>query len=321
MESVVRLQDRLVVGVSREEGADGTRISFTYTDKSPRTAAGWVNALANSFADGYRQEWRVRAEQAYRDAEEAAGRAAEELREATSRLNAAGGPRLQESHRAAAKPAAASADASLVDNPAWLDLQRQLADLRQRRARLLVNRTPIHPEVQQTEIRIADLQRQLEATERFVPAAARTTASLPASNAQHAAPQAEAAESLNRLAKAAQRASRASRDAAQARRQAEITRRQDLQIDLEFAQAEPFSSSPAAHLRMVAAAIVAGLTTTIGFGMIAVGAAIEPTVNSLADVRAWATVPIVGVIPRSRRSGEKRLAPAGLLRRSGSAPA
>ena len=228
MESVVRLQDRLVVGVSREEGTDGTRISFTYTDKSPRTAVGWVNALANSFADGYRQEWRGRVEQAYRDAEEAAGRAAEELREATSRLNAAGGPQLQESHRAAAKPTTAP---PLVGNPNWLDLQRQLAELRQRRTRLLVNRTPIHPEVQQTEFRIADLQRQLEATERFAPASSRTTASLPASNAQHATPQAEAAESLNRLAKAAQRASRANRDAAHARRQAEITRRQDLQID------------------------------------------------------------------------------------------
>ena len=106
MELVVRLQNKLVVGVSREQGADETRISLTYTDKSPRTAANWVNALANSFADGCRQEWRERAEQAYRDAEAAAGRAAEELREATSRLIAASGPPLQDSRQAAAKPAA-----------------------------------------------------------------------------------------------------------------------------------------------------------------------------------------------------------------------
>ena len=102
MESVVRLQNKLVVGVLREQNADATRISFTYTDKGPRTAANWVNALANSFADGCRQEWRERAKQAYRNAEEAAGRAAEELRGATSRLSAAGGPQVQNSRQAAA---------------------------------------------------------------------------------------------------------------------------------------------------------------------------------------------------------------------------
>ena len=119
---------------------------------------------------------------------------------------------------------------------------------------------------------------------------------------------------MNKLAEAARRAGQSSRDAVQTLRQAEIARRQELQIDLEFAQAAPISPSPATRLRMVAAAIVAGLTTTIGFGMIAVGAAVEATVNSLADVRAVATVPIVGVIPRIGRAGRQRSAPAGLLR-------
>ena len=92
---------------------------------------------------------------------------------------------------------------------------------------------PIHPEVQQTEIRIADLQRQLEATARYV-SAPRTTAPLTAATAQRAPAQAEAAESLNKLAEAARRAGRASQDAAQALRQAEMTRRQELQVDLRI---------------------------------------------------------------------------------------
>ncbi len=218
------------------------------------------------------------------------------------------GLQFQASRSAAAKPAAPPANASPTDNPAWLDLQRQLADLQQRRTRLLADRTPIHPEVQETEIRLADVQRQLEATARFVPPPARAVG--PSSPA----PQAVAAESINKLSEAVERASQANWDAAQARRQAENIRRQDLQIELEFAQAEPSSPSQAARLRMIAAAIVAGLTTTIGLGMIVVGAAMDTTVNSLADVRALLTVPIVGVIPRSRRSVEKRLGRTGFLR-------
>ena len=170
-EPAARLRDKLVVGVSREEAPMPCGFRLHIRTRIPaRPPAGSTPWPTPSPTDIGRN-----------------GTSRRNRRIATRKRPPAGRPTTSPGDEAAGRrrqlaiaAIAAAADAgdalaptpSLVDNPAWLDLQRQLADLQQRRARLLVDRTPIHPEVQQTEIRIADLQRQLEATERLFPAAA-----------------------------------------------------------------------------------------------------------------------------------------------------
>lgn len=69
------------------------------------------------------------------------------------------------------------------------------------------------------------------------------------------------------------------------------------------------------RLRLALAALAAGLTTTVGIGMIATGAAIEPTVNSLAQVSAILTVPVVGVVPATSPAKPGRSLRSNALRR------
>ena len=57
----------------------------------------------------------------------------------------------------------------MIDNPLWLDLQRQVADLERRRDQLLVDRTPLHPSVQEIEGRLAEVKEQFAATPRQIP--------------------------------------------------------------------------------------------------------------------------------------------------------
>jgi hypothetical protein len=56
-----------------------------------------------------------------------------------------------------------------ADNPAWVDVSRQIDDLENQRAGLLKERTPLHPEIRQIEGRIADLQARLASIPRQIP--------------------------------------------------------------------------------------------------------------------------------------------------------
>jgi hypothetical protein len=69
------------------------------------------------------------------------------------------------------------------------------------------------------------------------------------------------------------------------------------------------------RLRLALAALAAGLTTTVGIGMIATGAAIEPAVSSLAQLSAILTVPVVGVVPATSAAKPGRSLRSNLLRR------
>ena len=55
--TAARLREKLAVEVAADDAPDATRIAMSYADENPRTAAGWVNDLANAFAQRYRQQW------------------------------------------------------------------------------------------------------------------------------------------------------------------------------------------------------------------------------------------------------------------------
>ena len=71
----------------------------------------------------------------------------------------------------------------MIDNPQWLELQRRLAEFRQCRQQLLTDRTPLHPAVEEIDVRIADAEKQLTTTQRQIPnPQARNRADLPATD-------------------------------------------------------------------------------------------------------------------------------------------
>ena len=319
MEAMSRLQAKLAVQMAVTDAAGGWQLSLKYTDDNPRAAAQWVNGLACSYADGYRQQWRSQAETASHDAHEATNRAAEQLRQATAGLDAFVEQQWQQSQQNPSQTTqstqTAAANSSLVDNPAWLDLSRQLGILEQRRAHLLVNCTPIHPEVQETESRLADLRRQLAETERWIPARhsdAASSAAVP-TNRQMVAPT-DVPATLKKLQQGVAEASRAHDAATRAERAAWQTCQQEPQIDLELAQIQAAVPSWPGRLRLALAALVAGLPTTVGLGMIATGAAMQPTVDSLAQLSAMLTVPVLGILPETNPARTTRLGRSKLVR-------
>ena len=321
MEQMIRLQQKLAVAVVSNKTPGDARIQLTYRDDNPRNVVLWVNGLADSFAEGYRQQWRSRADTTYNGAHDAAVRAAEELRQATARLDSFVEQQMQQVRPAPQATHAPAANASLVDNPAWLDLNRQIGELQQRVAQLLINRTPIHPEVREAQGRLADMQRRLMETQRWIPGR-QTGAATPATIASEslAAAQttisrgADAVEALKKLKEAVQQATGANDAATRTEREALQARQQEPQIDLELAQMKAAPPSLPTPLRLALAAIAAGLTTTVGLGMIATGATIEPTVNSLAQVNAVLTVPVIGVVPETNRLNTARSSRSTLLR-------
>ncbi len=325
------------------EGKPGaTRVTILYCDENPNTAAQWVNGLANSYAEGYRQQWRARAEKVYQDARAATALAEDKLRQATARLDAFVNEQLAQS-RQNPPPSDSSHSSpipgvrpSSVENPDWVELNRQLGELRQRRTKLLVDRTPIHPEVQKTDLRIEEVQRRLAETERWI--SARQTPgvspSLAASNQRTATAmqtptptwdRAAAQAQLERLKAAVAAARQSGQQAADVEREAWQARQREPEITLQLAVAQPTSSSrPSARsssplplplrLRLALASMIAGLTTTIGLGMVATGAAMEPAVRSAAQLRALLAVPVVGVVPDTNPTKAARSKRSNLLR-------
>ena len=129
---------------------------------------------------------------------------------------------------------------------------------------------------------------------------------------QHAA--SEALASSQKLKDEVARANRASEEAAQVERQAWAMRQQEPQVDLKLASVPNTLPPTQAPWRVALAALAAGLSATVGLGMIATGAAIEPTVSSPAQVTKVLTVPILGVVPETNRINPARAARTRLLR-------
>ena len=85
----------------------------------------------------------------------------------------------------------------------------------------------------------------------------------------------------------------------------------ELRVDLLAAEAlPPPPTPPRVTPAIVGKALVAATTSIIGLGMISVGAALEPVVASIAELKALLPVPIVGTLPAmtpGRRGGTSPL--------------
>jgi hypothetical protein len=332
---------------------DELAVCIAYTNPSPRYSIQLANTLAECYAEDCRATWKRLADQAYAAAREATDRAEREFLQAKTHLeefcqrhfeprqpaqpaNTTGGPQPQTDdgrptedalQRDREIPAAATPSALPVDNPEWIELNEQLAALKRRRAELLVDRTPLHPEVQDADVRIAALRQQLSATPRKLAsrpfggalpsptdgrsddsAAANqsTDAQAPAPPAsqppgQTARERAEAARVFQTLRQAANRATEAYLQASRRERQAwqEHQRGPQLQLDLAKPTPAPPSSAPSRTALLLAASGV-GLAVAAGVGMISAGSALQPALTTAEQVRNVLPVPIVGTIPETR---------------------
>jgi len=204
-------------------------------------------------------------------------------------------------------------ESQMVDNPQWLTLSEQLDRMIQHRQKLLIDRTPIHPEVEDSRNRISAMRQEMSfiprkipgewpaeeiRKEQVVPAAETPEASEIKPTDETLAERAVAAEKYRRLKAEVEQTAKRYDQAVMAERQAWQESRQTPQ-PIHPQPNTPCEIAQGANTGTwrVPTALLAGLLVVTGVGMVVAGATIEPTLNSVGQVQAVAATPVVGTIP------------------------
>ena len=358
------LKRNLRVRAAETTPPGGLSISISCSGLPPDDSIRLVNGLAESYVERFRTEWKQLAMQAHAATRAALGRAEQESRDAQERMDSfseqhmrqpADAPDVEADVEADAdadveaeaeaasipaandgdltaepigRPAAVAAAPKPVvsADPAWLELNTRLAELRRRHAELLIDRTPLHPEVQYVATKIAVFEEQLATLAEPLPA---VPAEVPQSAAQppvpeHAnasaadpsqlgqsqdeqtqpdqtqtsrgnEPDAAAVEEFRRLKDAANQADQTLQRAIATERRVRMLQEPP---GIEIEPAPPIPAPPARSsgwaylLAAMAAATAAG-----GLGLVTTGASMEIAWTSIAQARVALRTPVAGVIP------------------------
>ncbi len=263
------------------------------------------------------------AQQAYAKSQKALDQARQEVLKANARLDAFMEyelkPKLSENTSEGDSPIFAmrksgqSPEPSMIDNPQWLALSEQLDRMIQHRQQLLVDRTPIHPEVEESRNRISAMRQEMSFIPRKIPgewpaeeirkgqvvsAAETPEVSEIKPTDETLAEQTVAAEKYRQLKATAEQTAKLYDQAALAERQAWRESRQKPQPLQQQPNTTCEIAQDANHdTGRVPAALLAGLLGVAGVGMVVAGVNIEPTLNSVEQVQAVAATPVVGTIP------------------------
>jgi len=285
------------------EKPTGVTTPFTITDVDPQRAKALANTLAERYAADRLAEWRRSTEDRRQKARESAEKSRQERRE-----NAA---RLETFERQQREAAQSLADASrqetpqpaTIDNPVWLDLQRQVSDLERRRDQLLVDRTPLHPAVQEIEGQLADVKGQLAATSRQIPDDHSKTGDAADAPAIVTPPIDDLAAKehqwkLGELAAALEKSRLACKEAERVEKQ--TSQEQEAAPQFVFQYAEAVQDPPQVDhgwRRLLWTTFASSLLMVFGIASVSLGASIEPPVASIEEVEADLGEPILGVVP------------------------
>lgn len=319
---VAQVRQNLRVRAAETSTAGELGVAVTYADRVPEYAARLVNALAQDYAEHCRTQWRQRTQHAYLEAREGSERAYREWIAAKTRLDA-----FLELHAVERTPADENPGQTkqepqppgppLIDNPEWIELHNQLAELQRQREELLVDRTLAHPEVQENGIQIAALQQQMAATPRRVrgspaeepdpttPPDRRPGVQRPLEPERRSGPtgregaDAETAQQLAVLEEAVGRTARQHEQASEIERRAWRQYQHLPQIEVQLASSVGRLTPQAPRMALVWLALAAGLAAVAGLGMISTAVAMEPTLATLAQAQRVLPVPIVGTIPET----------------------
>lgn len=330
---------------AEEDSPSGTyRVSIAYESRDPEFSVRLANALAEQYAD----DCRDRIEEGLGRAADAARQAADRAREEFARVQteydafletslrrpgigadvgqqnglksgpaASQIPRLPEAESLSPSESPKAVLPQTVDNPDWTSKNRQLEGLRQRRAALLNERTPLHPEVRELDQWIERTEQELWAMPRKVPGQAPVRSPKPPTErpaptrAVIEQPSGEAAvargpgdpqryaETVRMLEARKQNlqaaAGQVERLAAQERRASEAALRLPrIEVRLAERPAAPAAARPTRGWSVTA--LLAALAVAGGVGLIGHGIGIDPPLGSAAEVKANLPIPVVATI-------------------------
>ncbi len=276
------------------------RIPITYTDPDPDYAKEAVDAMANCYVVDRLRESNQRAEWKLRKARTIVESAKQDLIRSESEF--------QQFQQRMAKKAVKARDEkpraqtpAMADNPRWIDLDLQLSELEQRREKLLLDRTPLHPSVVDLTSQINDLKGQMAAipqkiqsnekpADNISPQTAETT---PADNARTKQDH-EKILALTAAVEKARKSLAAAETAAHALQDHQVAPQYAV-VDAKAERITPMQ--PSDRRQLLWTTLVAGVLMAFGVGSISTGITIEPVAANAAQVQADAHMTVIGAMP------------------------
>ncbi|HUT12620.1 MAG TPA: hypothetical protein VMY42_19140 [Thermoguttaceae bacterium] len=324
--SVADVCENLEVKAAQASASGELAVSLSCTDQDPQYAARLANALAETYVADFRSRWKVRREQEHEAARQEFERAKRAAFEAGVRRDTFSEVHFQQldptDDEAARSPAASdppapspattpsSAAVPMIDNPHWVELSGQLAQLKRQRDELLRTRTLEHPEVKYVDVLIAAAEKDLEQVDRKIPGdpeelpqqiATVPPADVVASSGKRLDP--DALEKFEQLTAAAAAAQGACEQAAGEERRAWQVSQKEPPIQWTSAQPARLLPESDPTWGLILVALSAGAALAAGVGLIARGASMEPAVEKLDQVEKALPVPVIGTIPPSDATG------------------
>ncbi len=333
-----QVRQNLRVSSTRAAPPNQVRLLITYTDEDQDRAIQLANALAESYAEKCRVE-REKACAKSREARDAAERARQAylevqagfrefldghfLRQRTLAEQLAKRRPGPSSAAAGQQPESITQDApTWIEDPEWVELGRQLKESQRRRDRLLSDRTPLHPLVQDAEMQIARLKHRLaQVAEQIFDEGAgpapweeepATDASLQEDRADAFAGAAakefaEAVETYETQKTALDRAEQQYDHLGALERQALNEQFRIPNIKLELAETCEVGGPTGSSTQPLLLALMAALTAAVGAVLISGFGADQPLLTP-DQVERVLSVPVVGSIPATEPLTEQRRA-------------
>jgi hypothetical protein len=346
--SITQEQLRQALNIRVKPGATQgeNQIILELTLNQNPDAAGIARALADRLVREYRTYWTAETRKAYLAASSQVNQAQQARRQALETLlafkeNFSTQEKMlqafkdnvseQEISAIQQQPPKTQSDrqstARIADNPSWIDFDRKLKSLRQQEAAMLVNKTPLHPDVQDIRGRIADCERQIASTPRFAaePPANNSSQGLisPAqvkssplnnekenreSNAREniaaAVNQNQTAETLKQLQNAAERTEQQYLEKLLCeQKQFDISRKEPI-FSVCVEPLAIANTAPGSNRGFIELMLCSGFAMAVGIGVFSSGLTTQPVLATIADLEPYLPVPIIGVIPGKDRSSD-----------------
>jgi hypothetical protein len=323
-----QLRQGLNVRVKRGTAPEENQIILELTLPSSADAARIVRAMADRLAREFRNYWADETRKAYLAASDRANQAQYEHRQAMEMLrafenNVAEHNAVKQEKPAQAQPLQTDADRpsspSVADNPDWIELDRKLKSLKRQEAAMLVNKTPLHPAIQNIRDRIADLERKIADTPRLA-AESQVNSSTQdlistvkdkitslnekirkSESSQNIAAADQTAETLKHLKYAVEHAEREYQDKLLSEQKLfEISRKEPV-YSVSVEQISAVKTPPGSSRRFRELMLFSGFAMALGTGVFSSGLSIQPVLATIADLEPFLSVPIIGVIPGNVR--------------------
>ncbi|NQU21165.1 MAG: hypothetical protein HQ567_07770 [Candidatus Nealsonbacteria bacterium] len=308
MRTVERIRRGLHVTASDTAALGRVEVALTFRGRPVDDPARMVNGLAEDFAESIRRDHKEQTRRVYDDARQASQAAELEFTRAKARLDGFSDRHFQQLESATEPP---ETDApilpppdprpTVIDNPDWIALTGQLDELIRSRAEMLIDMTELHPKVLQINIEIAALQQRLQTVARLIHGSPATIAgtAVPQPLAERPATtqrQAELAQTVQSLKANADTAEETYRQASQTERAAWQRHQQQPRIELMLAGPTVLPASHQPPTGLLSVALAAGLAAVAGMGLFSTGVAMEPTLNTVDQIEAALTVPVIGTV-------------------------